>query len=66
MNSNLTDEEQEGLKSLKRRVKEGEIIITETDNSKHFSVLTREQYIQSGREHTEKDIRITDDQIHTV
>ena len=65
-NSNLTKEEQDGLKSLRKRVKDGEIMITETDKSKRFSVLTREQYIDSGKKHTEKDILVNKEQIHKV
>ena len=64
--TNLTKEEIEGLKSLRRRVKEGSIIITETDKSKRFVVMTRDQYIQSGLEHTSKDLEVKDEQIHKV
>ena len=39
--SNLTKEETIGLKRLKKRVKEGSIVITETDKSKRFCVLKK-------------------------
>ena len=47
-NSNLTESEINGMRSLKARVKSGEIVITETDKSKRFSILTKEQYRKSG------------------
>ena len=52
---NLTKAEQNGIKSLMKRIKNKEIIITSTDKSSRFAVLTREQYLKSGYEHTKKD-----------
>ena len=62
-NSNLTKAEQAGMKSLKARVQSGDIVITETDKSKRFCVLTREQYLQSGHKHTLNDREITTDDL---
>ena len=52
---NLSDSEQKGLKSLKKRVREGELVLTTTDKSGRMAVLSREQYIEAGKVHTEKD-----------
>ena len=40
---NLTAGERRGLKSLKKRVADGELIVCQTDKSGRFCVLTREQ-----------------------
>ena len=48
---NLTKEEWLGLKSLRKKVKENLIVITETDKSKRFCVLTPEQYVKARTEH---------------
>ena len=58
---NLTASEKRGLKSLKRRVASGEIIVCQTDKSGRFCVLTREQYLEAGLEHTKKDRKIGQD-----
>ena len=44
--SNLTQSEQKGLKSLKKKVKEGNIVIMKTDKSGRFVVTTPEKYIE--------------------
>ena len=54
----LTAGEKKGLKSLKKQVKDGSIIICQTDKSGHFCVMTSEQYRLAGHEHTAKDRRI--------
>ena len=56
---NLTMGERRGLKSLKKRVADNEIIICSTDKSGRFCVLTREQYLEAGRVHVEKDRKIS-------
>ena len=61
--SNLSNEELLGIKSLKKRVKEGSIVICETDKSKRFAVMTKEQFIASGNVHTCKDIVLSQGQI---
>ena len=40
--NNLTKEQSDGLKSLKRKRKDGEVVIYETDKSKRFSCDTQE------------------------
>ena len=56
--SNLTKAELRGLKSLQSRVNKGEIVVTETDKSKRFCVLTKQQYIDSGKKHTKNDTEV--------
>ena len=53
--SNLTKSEQRGLKSLRKRVNRGEVVVTETDKSKRYCILTREEYEKSGMKHTQKE-----------
>ena len=57
--SNLTAEQRSGLASLKKKKKNGEIVIFETDKSKRFSCDTRENYQTSGATHTMHDEIIT-------
>ena len=47
--------EQNGLKSLKKKVKEGGIIVLPTDKSGRFAVMSLENYIRAGNKHTIKD-----------
>ena len=56
--SNLTRQEVAGLKSLKSRIKSGEIQVIQTDKSGRFAILTTEQYLLSGYKHTSKDQKI--------
>ena len=52
---NLTKLQAEGLKSLKKRVKEGELVVIPTDKSGNLAVMTRKTYVESGMSHTRKD-----------
>ena len=58
---NLTDRQRRGLKSLKVKVKEGWLVITQTDKSGRFAVFSRDEYIRAGEEHTNKDREVTRD-----
>ena len=53
--SNLTEQQQKGLKSLKKRIQEEEILIVKTDKSGKLCVATVEEYIRMGKEHAGKD-----------
>ena len=57
--SNLTKQQEIGLKRLRKRLREKEIIIMKTDKSNKFSVTSVEDYIKLGEEHTGKDKEIT-------
>ena len=53
--SNMTREEQEGLKSLQKKIREKKIIVIKTDKSSRFAVASEESYLRMGRVHTAKD-----------
>ena len=57
--SNLTPAEAKGLKSLKKRVKEGQIVVVKTDKSGRFSVMSMQEYERAGLVHTAKDTEVT-------
>ena len=62
-NTNLTRFEQKGLRSLQKRVANGEIMIATTDKSAKFAILTPAQYVRSGLKHVSND---TDISFHDV
>ena len=53
--SNMSRSELKALKSLKKKISEGNITITQTDKSSRFAVMTTDQYLKAGAEHTKKD-----------
>ena len=61
--SNLSQAEVRGLKSLQKRVASGELIVTETDKSKRFCVLRKNQYVEAGRKHVEKDVVVSSETV---
>ena len=64
--SNLSKSELEGLKSLRKRVNNKEIVITQTDKSRRFCVLRYDQYLDSGHKHTNKDMEIEHSHLKAV
>ena len=56
--SNLTKKECEALKSFKKKIKEGDVVVTPTDKSSRLAVMTKEQYQEAGSVHTSKDKHI--------
>ena len=64
--SNLSEDEMKGLEKLKKRVQAGELVVTETDKSRRFCVLSPQQYIDSGMKHTKGDIEISHDQLASI
>ena len=60
---NLNKNERQGFESLCDRINSGVIMVTPTDKSGRFSVLTRDQYLESGHTHTDKDEMVTWDDI---
>ena len=64
--SNLTKNEQAGLKSLLKRIKNEEIMVVKTDKSGKFIVTTPEKYIEMGKEHTDKDIEVGWEQVRSM
>ena len=53
--SNLTVNQLRGLKSIRKRVTDGELVILPTDKSGRLAVMTRESYRVAGMLHTKKD-----------
>ena len=56
--TNLLKQEAEAMKSLKKKINSGSLVVSQTDKSSRFAVLTRQQYLESGRVHTGKDRKI--------
>ena len=56
--SNLTDQERRGLTSLQWRVADGSLVICETFKSSRFAVMSREEYIEAGKKHVDKDMEV--------
>jgi hypothetical protein len=54
-------EEARGLKKLKKKVKEGELVIVKSDKSGKFSVMSMNEYRRAGEDHTRKDREVTVD-----
>ena len=59
LKSNLTDEENEGLKSLQKRIAKGDLIVMKTDKSGKFAITTQEKYLEMGQDHVKSDKKIT-------
>ena len=66
VDSNLTKDEAMGLKSLRKRIKNGSLVIADTDKSKRFACLSRDQYIASGMKHASKDIEISPSKVKRI
>ena len=60
---NLTKIEKEGMISLKKRIKDNDIMVIPTDKSGRFSVMNHEQYLEAGKVHTDKDLLIAWDDV---
>ena len=62
-NSNLSRETREGLRSLQKRSKEGEIVIAETDKSGKFSLFTMEEYLKAGDVHMKNYVELDEKEL---
>ena len=56
---NISKLEKEGLDSLQKRVKEGELVIMKTDKSGKLVPIDRDVYVEMGKAHTSGDEEIT-------
>ena len=54
----MTKGELKGLKSLRKRISEGEIVVVPTDKTSNFSVMTRATYEEAGLKHTVNDAEV--------
>ena len=58
LESNITKNEMSGLKSLKKRVKNEEIVVLPTDKRGRFGIMSMDNYLRAGSKHTVKDERV--------
>ena len=56
--TNLSRAQERGLKSLKKRVKMGEIVVLPTDKSGCLAVMSGETYKEAGMMHTTRDVQV--------
>ena len=56
--SNLSREEQAGLKSVRKRIADGELVLLPTDKSGRFAVMSMETYVKAGMVHVKDDIEV--------
>ena len=56
--SNLDEEQNKGLRSVLKKLKDEEWLIMKTDKSGKFCIVSYEDYIKMGQSHVRKDIRI--------
>ena len=61
--TNLSPSQVKGLKSLRKRVAEGELVIIPTDKSGRLAVMSRDSYRAAGMKHTLRDRVVTWDDI---
>ena len=64
--SNLSQAEARGLKSLKKRVQEGEVVIMPTDKTGKFCIMSRSLYEEAGLVHTSKDVEVQLEEVMRV
>ena len=55
---NLSEESKDGLRRLQKRIKENEVVVLKTYKSGKMCLVTKEEYIKMGMEHTKKDQEI--------
>ena len=56
--SNMTEKEEKGLKSIRKRVDKGEIVILKTDKSSKIAAMKTDEYLKMGRGTRTKDRKI--------
>ena len=56
--SNLTSQEDKGLKKLRKRVQDGVLVVVRTDKSGRFAIMSMEEYERAERVHTDKDVEV--------
>ena len=63
---NLSQEEKEGLKQVKKDVKDGKIVVFTTDKSGKFSVDTPQNYNVAVEQHSNKDEEIDEGRVKKI
>ena len=59
--SNLTPAQQRGIAKLKKRIKEGSLMVVLTDKSGKLAVTTPSNYLKMGEEHTKNDAEVDEE-----
>ena len=59
----MSKDEQAGLKSLKKKIADGNLVILPTDKSGRFAVMSMNTYITAGMVHTKDDIEVGVDEM---
>ena len=63
---NLTKQQREGLKKLKKRIGDKEVIVLKTDKSGKITLADREKYLAMGRKLNEKDKKIKKEELRIM
>ena len=63
---NISKVEEEGLKSIRKRIREEDLVVMETDKSKRLSIMTKENYVASTEPHTVNDPVITEEELSSI
>ena len=66
IDNNLTKNDKTGLKFLRKRIKEREVVIKETDKSHKFCVNSWENYIEQGKGHIKNDREVSRVQVERM
>ena len=64
--TNLTEKEEKGMKSLQKRIKKEGLVVMKTDKSGKMSVTRRENYLEMGEDHTKEDKLISREKIREI
>ena len=64
--TNLTKEQEEGLKSLRKRTKEREIVVMKTDKTDKLAVVSWEAYMKMGEVHLQGDREIMGEDVTRI
>ena len=64
--TNLTVAQTRGLKSLKKRITEGEVVVCQTDKTGLFCVVSTQAYIKMGEPHVAGDKEVKQEEIEKI
>ena len=63
---NVSKVQEEGLKSKRKRTREEDLVVMETDKSRRLSIMTKENYVASTEPHTVNDPVITEEDLSSI
>ena len=63
---NISEEESQGIQSLKRRCKGEDLVIMETDKSKRLSPMTKENYVAVTEPHIVDDRVVSENELKNI